>query len=58
MREVQLINLLVIVPVYSVNFPDKARVACEGLNGTWERVLVETIESLTEFWPEDILGYP
>ena len=38
--------------------PDKARVACAGLNGTWERVLVETIESLTEFWPEDILSYP
>ena len=37
--------------------PDKARVACAGLNGTWERVLVETIESLTEFWPEDILSY-
>jgi len=38
--------------------PDKARVACAGLNGAWERVLVETIESLTEFWPEDILSYP
>ena len=38
--------------------PDKARVACAGLNGTWERVLVETIESLTEFWAEDILSYP
>ena len=38
--------------------PDKARVACAGLNGTWERVLVETVESLTEFWPEDILSYP
>ena len=38
--------------------PEKARVACAGLNGTWERVLVETIESLTEFYPEDILNYP
>ena len=37
---------------------EKARVACAGLNGTWERVLVETIESLTEFYPEDILNYP
>lgn len=36
----------------------KARVACAGLNGTWERVIVETIESLTEFCPEDILNYP
>ena len=38
--------------------PEKARVACAGLNGTWERVIVETIESLTEFCPEDILNYP
>ena len=38
--------------------PEKARVACAGLNGTWERVIVETIESLTEFCPEDILKYP
>ena len=38
--------------------PEKARVACAGLNGTWERVVVETIESLTEFCPEDILNYP
>jgi len=38
--------------------PEKARVACAGLNGTWERVIVETIESLTEFFPEDILNYP
>ncbi len=37
---------------------EKARVACAGLNGTWERVIVETIESLTEFCPEDILNYP
>jgi 4-diphosphocytidyl-2-C-methyl-D-erythritol kinase len=37
--------------------PEKARVACAGLNGTWERVIVETIESLTEFFPEDILNY-
>lgn len=38
--------------------PEKARVACAGLNGAWERVIVETIESLTEFCPEDILNYP
>jgi len=38
--------------------PEKARIACAGLNGTWERVIVETIESLTEFCPEDILNYP
>ena len=38
--------------------PEKARVACAGLSGTWERVIVETIESLTEFCPEDILNYP
>ena len=38
--------------------PEKARAACAGLNGTWERVIVETIESLTEFCPEDILNYP
>jgi len=38
--------------------PEKARVACAGLNRTWERVIVETIESLTEFCPEDILNYP
>ena len=38
--------------------PEEARVACAGLNGTWERVIVETIESLTEFCPEDILNYP
>ena len=37
---------------------EKARVACAGLDGVWERVLVETIESLTEFYPEDILNYP
>ena len=37
---------------------EKAQVAYAGLNGTWERVLVETIESLTEFYPEDILNYP
>jgi 4-diphosphocytidyl-2-C-methyl-D-erythritol kinase len=37
---------------------EKARVACAGLNGVWKRVVVETIESFTEFFPEEILNYP
>jgi 4-diphosphocytidyl-2-C-methyl-D-erythritol kinase len=37
---------------------EKARVACAGLNGNWKRVVVETIESFTEFFPEEILNYP
>ena len=37
---------------------EKARVACAGLSGAWKRVVVETIESFTEFFPEEILNYP
>ena len=38
--------------------PEKAQVACASLNGDWERVVTETIESFTEFYPEEILNYP
>ena len=38
--------------------PEKARAAYEGLNGDWERVISETIESFAEFFPEEILNYP
>ena len=38
--------------------PEKAQVACASLNGDWERVVAETIESFTEFYPEEILNYP
>jgi 4-diphosphocytidyl-2-C-methyl-D-erythritol kinase len=37
---------------------EKALVACAGLSGNWERVISETIESFTEFFPEEILSYP
>ena len=40
------------------NDPEKAQVACASLNGDWERVVTETIESFTEFYPEEILNYP
>ena len=38
--------------------PEKAQVACASLNGDWERVVTETIESFTEFYPKEILNYP
>ena len=38
--------------------PEKAQVACASLNGDWERVVTETIESFTELYPEEILNYP
>ena len=38
--------------------PEKAQVACASLKGDWERVVTETIESFTEFYPEEILNYP
>ena len=38
--------------------PEKAQIACASLNGDWERVVTETIESFTEFYPEEILNYP
>ena len=38
--------------------PEKARAAYEGLNGDWERVISETIQSFAEFFPEEILNYP
>ena len=38
--------------------PEKAQVACASLNGDWERIVTETIESFTEFYPEEILNYP
>ena len=38
--------------------PKKARAAYEGLNGDWERVISETIQSFAEFFPEEILNYP
>lgn len=38
--------------------PEKAQVACASLNGDWERVVTETIENFTEFYPEEILNYP
>ena len=38
--------------------PEKAQVACASLNGDWERVVTETIESFTEFYPEEILNHP
>ena len=38
--------------------PEKAQVACTSLNGDWERVVTETIESFAEFYPEEILNYP
>ena len=38
--------------------PEKARVACTGLNGNWKRVVTETIGSFAEFCPEEILNYP
>ena len=38
--------------------PEKAQVACASLNGDWERVVTETIESFAEFYPEEILNYP
>ena len=38
--------------------PEKARVACASLNGDWERVVTETVESFTEFYPKEILNYP
>jgi len=38
--------------------PEKARVACTGLNGDWKRVVTETIGSFAEFCPEEILNYP
>ena len=37
---------------------EKARLACAGLSGAWKRVVVETIESFTDFFPEEILNYP
>ncbi len=39
------------------NDPEKARVACAGLNGEWERVVTETIGSFSEFLPGEILNY-
>ena len=38
--------------------PEKAQVACASLKGDWERVVTETIESFTEFYPKEILNYP